>query len=234
MARNGDDSILDFRNDRSAAGRADRCVHPRPFPEDFEGCPTYRPERFAPFDSQNRELTPQWTCAHLGIEKATEPPMGYYARCHLGGPHDRNRWLHVVGHEDLAAHRRLTRAVEPVMDPILSLVSPDRRRRFHVMAERERPTATTAEIRAVAAQCLHRASAQLDAQPWLLAEAGFHKDAFMALLEGRIEHLISGPEGTPWEAPEELLRRLPGSERAMRRRQPAPVESPEDGSQQTG
>jgi hypothetical protein len=70
---------------------SDECPYPKPFPEEFKGCPVYEARLLFPTDSANRPLNPTWTCAHLQATRRSEG--GWYGGCGLGDAAARARWL---------------------------------------------------------------------------------------------------------------------------------------------
>ena len=67
---------------------ADACPYPRPFPADFDACPTFEVEPWAPVDSHFQPLRTQRTCRHLTVGQGNG---SYYPRCALGAAIDRAR-----------------------------------------------------------------------------------------------------------------------------------------------
>jgi len=84
----------------------DECPFERPFPADFDRCPTSQPALAPMADSRGQPVKPVWTCEHLS---ATNIPgkHRYYGRCGLGDALGRSRWLDVARDYHLLDLRRL-------------------------------------------------------------------------------------------------------------------------------
>jgi hypothetical protein len=74
---------------------ADRCVYPRPFPDDFDACPAFQATNFIAADSRNKPLGTWRTCGHLGTGDDLENRGRFYPRCGLGDQRQRWQWLAV-------------------------------------------------------------------------------------------------------------------------------------------
>lgn len=79
----------------------DECPFERPFPADFDRCPTSQPLLAPMADSRDQAVSPVWTCEHLSATKIPGQHR-YYGRCGLGDAMGRSRWL-----EAAAAHHLL-------------------------------------------------------------------------------------------------------------------------------
>jgi hypothetical protein len=77
---------------------ADRCVYPRPFPDDFDACPAFQATNFIAADSRNKPLGTWRTCRHLGTGDDLENRGRFYPRCGLGDQRQRLQWLAVRLH----------------------------------------------------------------------------------------------------------------------------------------
>jgi hypothetical protein len=73
--------------------QSDRCVYPRPFPEQFAECPAYQAVSFIAFDTRNKPLGTWKTCRHLSTGNALESRGRFYPRCALGNREQRLQWL---------------------------------------------------------------------------------------------------------------------------------------------
>jgi hypothetical protein len=63
---------------------ADECPFPRPFPQGFDECPTFRPQPFTPIDMNDRPLAPMLTCGQLVTRSLNNGKVGWYAACRIG------------------------------------------------------------------------------------------------------------------------------------------------------
>ena len=63
---------------------ADECPFPRPFPQGFDECPTFRPQPFTPIDMNDRPLAPMLTCGQLVTRSLSNGKVGWYAACRIG------------------------------------------------------------------------------------------------------------------------------------------------------
>jgi len=63
---------------------ADECPFPRPFPQGFDECPTFRPQLFTPIDMNDRPLAPMLTCGQLVTRSLNNGKVGWYAACRIG------------------------------------------------------------------------------------------------------------------------------------------------------
>ncbi len=90
-----------------ALPESDRCPYPRPFGADFSACPTYHAVTFMAADSMHRQLGSKLTCRHLASGNVAEVPGRFYARCALGPPSERLKWLALVSPERLEKARAL-------------------------------------------------------------------------------------------------------------------------------
>src|ERR1700738_1290648 len=62
----------------------DECPFPRPFPQGFDQCPTFRPQPFDPLDMSGRPLAPMLTCGQLVTRSLANGKVGWYAACRIG------------------------------------------------------------------------------------------------------------------------------------------------------
>jgi hypothetical protein len=67
-----------------SARPADECPFPRPFPEGFVQCPTFRPQPFSATDMRDRQLAPMLTCGNLVTRTLANGKVGWYAACKIG------------------------------------------------------------------------------------------------------------------------------------------------------
>lgn len=84
----------------------DECPFERPFPADFDRCPTYQPLLAPMADSRDQAVNPVWTCEHLSATKIPGQ-YRYYGRCGLGDAMGRSRWLQAAPDHDLLGLRGL-------------------------------------------------------------------------------------------------------------------------------
>lgn len=84
----------------------DECPFERPFPADFDRCPTYQPLLSPMADSRDQAVNPVWTCEHLSATKIPGQ-YRYYGRCGLGDAIGRSRWLEAAPDHDLLGLRGL-------------------------------------------------------------------------------------------------------------------------------
>jgi anti-anti-sigma regulatory factor len=96
---------------------ADRCPFPRPFPVDFGGCAAHQAVAFVPTDTLHHPLRTELTCRHLTTGSGSGSAGRYYARCGLGGPPERLRWLAVVTPPRLAVMRALQEELDAAVAP---------------------------------------------------------------------------------------------------------------------
>src|SRR5918911_1893731 len=81
-------------SDRPPSGQpADACPYRRPFPEDFDDCPTYQGTVFVGLDLQYRPLRPSRTCRFLTVGEVGGTPGTFYGRCALGDAAARQRGM---------------------------------------------------------------------------------------------------------------------------------------------
>jgi PAS domain S-box-containing protein len=84
----------------------DECPFERPFPADFDRCPTSQPLLAPMADSTGQAVNPVWTCEHLSATKIPGQHR-YYGRCGLGDAPGRSRWLELARDHHLLDIRRL-------------------------------------------------------------------------------------------------------------------------------
>src|ERR1700682_4895701 len=96
---------------------ADRCVHPRPFPDGFDACPAYQATTFVAADSRNKPLGTWHTCRHLGTGNDLENRGRFYPRCALGDQHQRLQWLAPVSPAKLDVVRALQEEFDQLSRP---------------------------------------------------------------------------------------------------------------------
>jgi len=106
---------------------ADRCVYPRPFPENFDACPAFQATSFIAADSRNKPLGTWRTCRHLGTGNDLENRGRFYPRCALGDEKQRLQWLAQVSPAKLDVVRAL-------QDEFDQLSQPHRERLFDARA----------------------------------------------------------------------------------------------------
>src|SRR5918911_2813246 len=107
-------------SDRPPSGQPpDACPYPRPFPEDFDDCPTYQGRLFVGLDLQYRPLRPSRTCRFLTVGDVSSQPGTFYARCALGDADARARWLAGLDRERLAKLQALRRRLAGFLRPPL-------------------------------------------------------------------------------------------------------------------
>ncbi|GAC1577436.1 MAG: hypothetical protein NVS3B24_08480 [Candidatus Dormibacteria bacterium] len=120
---------------------SDECPYERPFPEDFDECPAYTPQRFVPFDSLHRPLNPIWTCNFLSPKRAADRAHGYYACCALGDAAARVAWVEAVRKDRLDQVTHLRRQVIEVARPYLVEVYAAKSRQLEGGDSQDRATA---------------------------------------------------------------------------------------------
>jgi hypothetical protein len=57
----------------------------------FNGCPTFKPQPFAPMDMNDNPLAPLLTCSHLVTHSLHNGKVGWYAACRIGDESDRRK-----------------------------------------------------------------------------------------------------------------------------------------------
>jgi ABC-type transporter Mla MlaB component len=106
---------------------ADRCIYPRPFPDNFDACPAFQATSFIAADSRNKPLGTWRTCRHLGTGNDLESRGRFYPRCALGDQQQRLQWLAQVSPAKLDVVRAL-------QDEFDQLSQPHRQRLFDARA----------------------------------------------------------------------------------------------------
>jgi hypothetical protein len=186
----------------AARGRGDRCPYPRPFPEDFAGCPAFQPIPFLPVDSFGRPLAPGWTCRHLEI--GWEAAGLAYPRCRLGSDQDRREWAARLGTRGVRlkeVRRRLVAAVRPSLEAFVEA------QRAHLGDVRRR-----AEMDAAADRLVADLRAWVGTQAESLAQVGLDAATATAILEEMVRGWQASREPvTSLEAPPDLIARHPGA-----------------------
>ena len=100
-------SILQPASPSHAESRPlDECPFHRPFPADFDRCPTYEPVLSDMADSHEQSVGQVWTCLHLGARRLPARAV-YYGRCGLGDAVHRSQWLAVASQHGLREVRAL-------------------------------------------------------------------------------------------------------------------------------
>ena len=95
----------------------DRCVHPRPFAEDFDACPAFQATSFIAADSRNKPLGTWRTCRHLGTGNDLEKRGRFYPRCALGDEAQRLQWVAQVSPAKLDVVRALQEEFDQLSRP---------------------------------------------------------------------------------------------------------------------
>lgn len=106
----------------------DRCVYPRPFPDDFDGCPAFQGTSFIASDSRNKPLGTWRTCRHLSTGGDLVNRGRFYPRCALGSGEQRLQWLAQVSPARLDVVRALQDEFDQLSQP----------HREHLLAARAR------------------------------------------------------------------------------------------------
>src|SRR3981081_3141286 len=108
----------------------DRCVYPRPFPDDFDECPAFQATTFIAAAPRNKPLGSWRTCRHLGTGNDLENRGRFYPRCALGDQRQRLQWLAQVSPAKLDVVRALREEFDQLNRPHPERVF-DARARLH-------------------------------------------------------------------------------------------------------
>ena len=215
-------------SDRPPPGQpADACPYPRPFPEDFDDCPTYQGRLFVGLDLQYRPLRPSRTCRFLTVGDVSSQPGTFYARCALGDADARARWLAGLDRERLARlqalRRRLAVFVRPHLDELWRLKGEQLRARGLSHSD---PSDFQQAVQSLSDRLTLEVERFLEEQETGLAELGIPSDALLEATLLSVRTFVEQPTGelTDLELPDALLRRFPREVQALV--QVHPVSSP--------
>lgn len=86
-------SPLSDQTSNDSSRPADECPWPRPFPKEFDQCPTYAALPYRATDSRDRPLPPVLTCLYLVSRPFSHSKAGWYGACELGDAAARRAYL---------------------------------------------------------------------------------------------------------------------------------------------
>jgi anti-anti-sigma factor len=193
-----------------ALAEPDRCIYPRPFAPDFRECPAYRPVAFVAVDDSNNRLGMHRSCAHLVVAANPTEIGGWYARCSLGGPLARTRWVAEFGVDRLELLRSLAEEFAETSEP-------ERVGLYRAKAAAvERPgSRAQAELSAAVEALMDRVRAFLEERAEVLESVRLAPAGLLAVIEEWVRRW-AGARSTAAIAPDaELMRALDGPVQAF-------------------
>jgi DNA-binding TFAR19-related protein (PDSD5 family) len=199
-------------------GPLDACPYKRPFPDDFDDCPTYQGTLFVGLDLQYRPLRPSRSCRFLTVGELATTPGTFYARCALGGAAARERWIERLDRERLQKLQVLRLALAASLRPQIEelwRVKGDQLRE-QKQGEREWPDSTAA-LQAASGQVTSAMEQFLDQNSERLEELKLPRDAVVKATLISLEAFITQTTSEQGQLPEEVLAGFPKEVRALLR-----------------
>jgi hypothetical protein len=185
--------------------RPDACPYPKPFRPDFTDCPAFQPVSYLPTDSLNHPLKPTWTCGHLDVvrEESGRP----FARCRLGSPADRVRWVDELTADRVERWRAVAREFGEALQPRIGALYAAKSAQLAAAAAGEGQAEANQKLREEMEAFLKADFALLDARVEELADIGFPVEGVKVVTTAAMEALVERRTLAPtWQPPDELLR----------------------------
>ncbi len=187
---------------------ADRCPYSRDFGPDFHECVAYTQEEFTALDTRYRPLQPVLTCRHLAI--GAEATGGYYPRCSLGPPEQRESWAREVGPERLQALRGLSIEYRTWIGGLMPHVWESKGRLLAARAEGGDAAAAADELRARVDELLQAAYAWIDTRAQQLEALGLESKLLKSLVATATQNWVDSPTaGLNTQVPDHVLEQFP-------------------------
>jgi hypothetical protein len=189
---------------------ADECPYARPFREDFDDCPAYRPAEFIGLDLQYRPLPTVWTCGNLDVKASTSGTQGFYARCRLGDYEARLRWVAEVKLPRLERMRELQRSMGEFLRPHLAKLWAVKGAQLRAMRARQDAGELTHQLERETAEVLAQCRRFLEQNSDLLRAVDLPMDVCMEVLEAAFADFVQQPTtAATWRIPDHVLARFP-------------------------
>jgi hypothetical protein len=204
--------------ERGPIGPADACPYRRPFPDDFDDCPTYQGTLFVGLDLQYRPLRPSQSCRFLTVGELPTVYGTFYARCALGDAAARGRWIERLDRERLQKLQvlrfDLVASMRPQIEELWRLKGDQLR--AQKQGEAVSPDATDA-LHTVSGQVTSAVERFLDQNAARLEELKLPRDALIKATLLTLEAFIEQPttEEGQIELPDEVLAGFPREVRAL-------------------
>lgn len=193
---------------------ADRCPYSRPFPEDFDDCAAYQPNRFVALDSGYRPMPVVWTCSWL--EPAAAPQRNrFYGRCRIGDAAARQAWVNAQPAGRLAAIRALSAELDPLMAEQTTALWVEKAAQLRSDSGTAEWREATARLRERAAHFMVTLDAYMEERSDQYLALGFPREPFMRLLEDLVERWIEQPNTEVPEIPDSALEQFPPDTRVF-------------------
>lgn len=193
----------------------DECPYPKPFAEDFDGCPAYQQTQFVPLDTQYRPLDMVNTCANLDMGRIAGAPWRHFGRCRVGDAQSRQAWVREVREDRLAVARAMQRDMAPLMAGRVTELWTIKGRQLAAAAGSEEHASATAELMRRGNSFLTRIEAYFEDHNDDMGRLNLPIDATMDLFREIIYRWVDQPNAEIPTINEAALSRFPEEARVL-------------------
>ena len=203
----------------------DWCPYRKPFPAGFDECPAFQPTDFMALDTQYQVLGSVRTCTHLEVGSTAARQTGFYPRCRLGGPAERERWVREVRESRLSQLTAFRVAYGAFAAPHMEVLWGAKGRQLEALrgGDRTLQAVRRRELEELAAAFQAQLALFLAEHEELLKQLGLPVAASIGLFKAAFDHWIASSSGaSDYEVPEEILAGFPAEARILLRPREAP------------
>ena len=195
---------------------ADACPYPKPFPEDFNGCPAFQPRQFIPLDTLYHPLEPVITCRHLET-RLLRPRYRWYAACAVGDAEARQRWATGVGLARLQHIRALQLELGTVMAPFNRGLWEGKGRQLEALRDSRDASKETARLRQLGSDAVAALAVFLQSHQQEFDAVDIPITAAGELIKVAVDRFIATQYSSEisFEVPDDVLQRFPASVRGF-------------------
>jgi hypothetical protein len=188
----------------------DECPYPKPFPEDFTGCPAYQARQFIPLDTLYQPLEPVLTCRHLETRALPERHR-WYAACDLGNAEARRAWARQVGVARLERIRGVQRELGAATAPYTARLWELKGQQLRALRDGRDAAPATTELRRLAGQMTAELDQFLRERSSAFTEIDMPIEAARQLIVVAIDRFISTQFAAEisFDVPDDVLQRFP-------------------------